>query len=262
MPKTKCLEEMTWPQFEAIAKDCDTILMPVGSVEQEGLHLPMATDSIVALEVAKRVSEVSNVLVAPLINIGYSNWHSAFPGTLNLSMETLIQTLREICMTLVQNGMRRFLFINPHIGNEESIYSVGTELRKKGLGIAGMINLWKLANEMGKDIGELNEKVFKHAGEIMTSVMLALRPDLVDMSKAKKGFLSSETDSIEMETSRRCKFRGYHVEIFRMSKELTDTGVMGDPSGATKSKGEEIIRRWVEYTSSFIDEFKKIPLSA
>lgn len=262
MTKTKCLEEMTWPQFSDAAKNCDTILMPVGSVEQEGLHLPMATDSIVALEVAKRVSQVSDILVAPLINVGYSNWHSAFPGTLSLSMETLMQVLREICMNLVQNGIRRFLFINPHIGNEEPIYSIGTELRKDGLGIAGMINLWKLSNEMGNDMDGLKENTFKHAGEIMTSVMLALRPDLVDMPAAKKGLLNSENASIKMETSRRCKFQGYHVEIFRMSKELTDTGAMGDPSEATKSKGEEMINRWVEYISNFIDEFKKIPLSA
>jgi creatinine amidohydrolase len=262
MTKTKCLEEMTWPQFSDAAKNCDTILIPVGSVEQEGLHLPMATDSIVALEVAKRVSQVSDILVAPLINVGYSNWHSTFPGTLSLSMETLIQVLREICMNLVQNGMRRFLFINPHIGNEEPIYSIGTELRKDGLGIAGMINPWKLSNEMGNDMDGLKENKFKHAGEIMTSVMLALRPDLVDMPAAKKGFLNSENASIKMETSRRCKFQGYHVEIFRMSKELTDTGAMGDPSEATKSKGEEMISRWVEYISNFIDEFKKIPLSA
>lgn len=260
MPKTRCIEEMSWSDFEMTSRSTDTVLIPLGSVEQEGLHLPLGVDSIVALEVAKRVAECSDVLVAPLINIGYSDWHSEFPGTLNLRMETLIGLLREVCSSLVDNGMRRFIFVNPHVGNEASIFSMATELRKKNLGIGAMVNLWKLASEMGKDIPSLHEKSFKHAGEIMTSVMLALRPELVDMSKARKDTLSSGIEGIEQEAPRSVKFQNYHVEIYRMSRELNTTGIMGDPTHATSEKGEEIIRRLVDYISDFIELFKTIPL--
>lgn len=186
MPKTRCIEEMSWSDFEMTSRSTDTVLIPLGSVEQEGLHLPLGVDSIVALEVAKRVAECPDVLVAPLINIGYSDWHSEFHGTLNLRMETLTGLLREVCSSLTDNGMRRFLFVNPHVGNEASIFSMATELRKKNLGIGAMINLWKLASEMGKDIPSLHEKSIKHAGEIMTSVNAGTSPRACRYVQSKK----------------------------------------------------------------------------
>jgi len=260
MPKTRCIEEMSWPDFEVASRSTDTVILPTGSVEEEGPHLPLGVDSIVALELAKKVSEVSDVLVAPLINVGYSDWHSGFAGTLNLRMDTLIGLLREICMGLADNGMKRFVFLNPHVGNDAPIFSMATELRKKRIGIGAMVNLWQLASEMGKDIPSLHEKSFKHAGEIMTSVMLALRPELVDMEKARQDSLSSGIKEIEQEGPRKVKFKNYHVEIYRMSSELNTTGVMGDPTRATPEKGEEIIRRWVSYIADFINVFKKVPL--
>lgn len=260
MRKAKYMDEMSWVEFKEVSEITDTVLVPMGSVEQEGLHLPMGTDSIVALEISKRVSSISDVLVAPLINIGYSDWHSGFPGTLSLSMEMLIQVLRKICFDLSRNGFKRFVFVNPHIGNEAPIFSVSTELRRKGIGIGAMINIWKLTGEIGRDIQSLEERVFTHAGEIMTSVMLALRPDLVDMTKAKKDVLKSGINSLEQETSRRVKFKGKHLELYRMSNEVTETGIMGNPINATKEKGEDVINRCVLYIAEFVEEFKKMPL--
>jgi creatinine amidohydrolase len=123
-----------------------------------------------------------------------------------------------------------------------------------------MIDLWRLAHEMAGDIEGLKEKSFKHAGEIMTSVMLALRPELVDMKRAVREGLQSGVDSMVQETSSRVEFSGYHPEVFRTSRELTDSGVMGDPFNATRKKGEEIIRRWVDYIQEFVREFGKLPI--
>jgi creatinine amidohydrolase len=113
---------------------------------------------------------------------------------------------------------------------------------------------------MAGDIEGLKEKSFKHAGEVMTSVMLALRPDLVDMEKAVREGLQSGVDSMIQETSSRVQFSGYHLEVFRTSRELTDSGVMGDPSNATREKGEQIMRRWVDYIREFVPEFRKLPI--
>lgn len=80
------------------------------------------------------------------------------------------------------------------------------------------------------------------------------------MSKARKDTLSSGIEGIEQEAPRSVKFQNYHVEIYRMSRELNTTGIMGDPTHATSEKGEEIIRRLVDYISDFIELFKTIPL--
>jgi len=260
MARKKRMEEMSWVEFEECSRVFDTILLPMGSVEQEGPHLPLAVDSIVAWEVAGRAGEGCDALVGPLISVGYSDWHAAFPGTLSLSMETLTQVLREIMFALVEHGFKRFICINPHIGNEAPIFSVATELRKKKRAIVATIDLWRLAGAMARDIAGLEEKGFTHAGEMMTSVMLALRPDLVNMDKAKMERLRSGIDSMKQETPRKVNFSGYHVDIFRMSRELTDSGAMGDPAHATREKGEEIIGRWVRYIQEFVAEFKKLPV--
>lgn len=260
MSRNKRMEEMSWVEFEARSREIETILLPIGSIEMEGPHLPLGVDSIVASEICDRVSAHCDVLVGPLLSVGYSDWHSGFSGTLTLSVETLTAVLREILNTLVECGLKRFIFINPHLGNRAPIFSVATELRKMNLAIVAMIDLWRLAHEMAGDIEGLKEKSFKHAGEIMTSVMLALRPELVNMKRAVREGLQSGVNSMVQETSSRVQFSGYHLEVFRTSRELTDSGVMGDPFNATREKGEEIIRRWVDYIREFVREFGKLPI--
>jgi len=89
MFKKKMLDEMSWTEVDELRKKVDIVLIPTGSVEVEGPHLPLAVDSIVALEVARRVAEgVEDVVVAPVINVTYSDWHMGFPGTLTLSLTT------------------------------------------------------------------------------------------------------------------------------------------------------------------------------
>ncbi len=94
----------------------------------------------------------------------------------------------------------------------------------------------------------------------MTSVMLALRPELVDMQKARADSLGSGIEEFKQEAPRKVKFKDYHVEIYRMSSELNATGIMGDPTHATPEKGEEIIRRCVGYIADFLVAFKKVAL--
>lgn len=260
MVKKKRLHELSWEEFKEVRKEIDTILIPIGSVEQEGPHLPLGVDSLIALEIADKVTEKAEVLVVPPIWVGYSDWHSSFPGTLSLSQETLTRMLREICSQLIEQGFKRFLFVNMHVGNDAPIAVVGNELRKKYQVLIAMVNLWALANEMAQNIEELNEKRFTHGGEIMTSVMLALYPNLVNMEKAKPEYTKSEIPTLVQKNSSRVRFQNHHVSVYRLSAEVTKSGVMGNPTGATKEKGEEIIERWIHYVTGFIKEFKQLSL--
>ena len=255
MLEKKQLQELSWAEFEELQKEIDTILIPIGSVEQEGPHLPLGVDTIVALDIANMVAEKARVIVAPPIWVGYSDWHSSFPGNLSLRLETLIQMLRELCQGFIEYGFKRLVFMNPHAGNETPISVVATELRKEHGAKVAMINLWALANEMAQGIEKLNEKAFRHGGEIMTSVMLALHPEMVDMNKAQAEQPESGTKNLIQKTSTRVQFKNCHVSIYRLSKEVTKSGVMGNPMGASKEKGEEIISRWVNYVTDFLKEF-------
>jgi len=148
------IEEMSWTEFDELRKDRDTVLFPMGSVEVEGPHLPLGVDSIVALEVAKKVAAGKKYFVAPLINVTYSEWHMGFPGTFSIRLSTLTQMLREICEDLVEHGLRKIMFINSHVGNDPAIMEVAHELLRRSEARVGMVNLWAVANQMGKDIPE------------------------------------------------------------------------------------------------------------
>lgn len=261
MPRKKLMEEMTWTEFKEAMNEADTALIPAGSVEEEGPHLPMAVDSIVALEVARRVSEVTEgTIVAPLFNITYSAWHGAFAGTLSPTMPTLMQVMGEICRNLCRHGFKRLFFINSHVGNDPSIWNTANDLTVEGLARVGMVSLWPLSTEIGQEMSELTEKSFLHAGEIMTSVTMAIRPDLVEMSRAVTEYLKPTTDGYQALSSTKAKVAGRAVSIFHTSNELTQSGVMGDPSQASPEKGERIIAAMVDYISQAVREFRQVPL--
>jgi creatinine amidohydrolase len=168
--------------------------------------------------------------------------------------------LREICDELVEQGLNRLVFINPHVGNETPIMEVAIELRRRSSARVAMFHLWTIANEMAKDMEGLVEKKFTHGGEIMTSVMLALRPDLVHMERAVKEFERPPIEGSIQEGSFKVLFKNSHFNFYCLSKELTNSGVMGDPTHATREKGETIVKAWVDLICDFIKEFKEVPL--
>ncbi|MCF8043638.1 MAG: creatininase family protein [Desulfarculaceae bacterium] len=261
MSRKKLMEEMSWTELKEALAEADTALIPAGSVEVEGPHLPMAVDSIAAMEVARRVAEVTEgTIVAPLFNVTYSAWHGAFAGTLSLTMPTLMQVMKETCRDLCRHGFKRLFFINSHIGNDASIWNTANDLAAEGLARVGMVSLWPLSTEIGQEMSELKENTFLHAGEIMTSVIMAIRPDLVDMSRAVTEYLKPKTDGYQAVLSSKAKVGGRVISIYHTSDELTQSGVMGDPSHASAEKGERIICKMVEYISQAVCEFRRVPL--
>jgi len=261
MKHKKLLEEMSWTEFSEVRKHVDTVLIPMGSVEVEGPHLPLNVDSIVAMEVARRVSDViDETIVAPVMNVTYSDWHTGFPGTLTYSLKTLLTMVEEICTSLIKNGFKRLFFVNSHVGNDPTIWAAANKLSVDGLARVGMVSIWSLSTEVGKEIEALEEKTFLHAGEIMTSVVMAIRPDLVDMKAATTEYLKPLTDGYQAVLSRKSRVNGKLISFYHTSNELTQSGVMGNPSAASPEKGELILGKLVEQTSETVKEFGKLPI--
>lgn len=137
-----------------------------------------------------------------------------FSRHVSLSLSTLTQMLREICGDLAEQGLNRIVFINPHVGNETPITEVAIELRKKSLARVAMFHLWSIVNEMAKEMEGLVEKKFAHGGEMMTSVMLALRPDLVHMERAVKEFERPSMKRTKQEGSFKVLFKNRHIHFY------------------------------------------------
>jgi len=177
-------------------------------------------------------------------------------GTISLMTETLIQVLREYCGSLISHGFRKLVFFNPHIGNVAAISQVGFEFRKKFGVLVTMANIWGIIDKMGQEVDKLSEKSFRHAGEMMTSMVLAFRPDLVDMTKAREGVEKPMLGESNNRAPGEILFHGYPIEVYQRTKETSNSGIMGNPTNATKENGEILINKICEVLSNFINKIK------
>ena len=147
-------------------------IIPVGSIEQHGPHLPISTDSDIVTEIALQLSEKINGILLPTITYGISDEHFPF-FNLSIKKSTLSKILEDICESLIKNGISRILIINGHYGNLDSLKNF--EKKKKNRKVK-VFSYWKYM-----------DREFDHAGNVETSIMLAISKN-VNMKNAKKGF--------------------------------------------------------------------------
>lgn len=255
------LEDLSWPVIRDYLKESDAILIPFGATEEHAEHLPVSMDTRIAVDLCKRVSAEAKCLVAPTISLGYSEWFMEFPGTLTLSYDLLLKLLQEYCDCLVSHGFRKLIFVSPHGLNATAIGVVGRTLRSKGV-LVSMINPWKILNEMASGYPSLVENKVRHAGEIMTSVALAICPELVDMTSAAGEYVSSDmSPEIDpLNSVGGASFKGHNVDIFVRAHEVTASGSMGFPTHANAETGEAMMQELAVYVIKFIKEMKGIDL--
>ena len=249
--------DLTWEEIGVAAKGENTVVViPVGSVEQHGPHLPVQTDTRIVSEIAeravKRASETILALLVPTIAIGCSKHHMEFPGSLTLGEETFVRAATEIGLSIAHHGFRRILFLNGHGGNEAPLQLVVNRIRHEtdGKVLAGTAAYWRFIQEEVQEIRRSKMGGISHAGEFETSAILALDASLVDMPKAKK-FLPKWSNGYFMP--------GWYVPAkiglgFHL-KDITQTGVVGDPTVATKENGERFLEAATTAVAEFIEAF-------
>jgi len=215
-------------------------VLAVGSTEYHGDHLPYGTDTLVAEHLAREVSErVDGMVMLPTIPIGMSAHYSSFPIAITLSTETLMRVLTEVFDSLVKHDVTRLLIVNGHDGNIPAIDAASREYRTlhPGFKIAVLEAWWVAAGEL---VPPGTFEVWGgvgHAGEGETSMMLRVDPSLVDMGRAQ-GVVPDLPA---------------HVEVKWTFDELTPYGATGDPSKATREKGELMNDALVSLLVEFIE---------
>jgi creatinine amidohydrolase len=258
MPKEKkkrssMLGELTWPEAAARFQEIDIVLLPVGSTEQHGPHLPLDTDSFDANYLANEVSNTfpdPKPLVLPLIPYGVSYHHMDFSGTISISNETLTRLVYEIGMSVAQHGVKKLIIINGHGGNTPSLKNAAQMINRD----AHIFTCVDTGETSDVDIGKIIETPNDaHAGEMETSTALVLRPHLVDMGKAQKFIPDFSSRYLDFSSSR-------SVEWYTRTERISQTGVLGDPTKASKEKGELIWKSMVKNLVSFVSELKDMTL--
>lgn len=234
----------TAPDIRSIGSEDGSIaVIPVATIEQHGNHLPVSTDTILADAVAnqgaERVADEVPLLVTPPIWTGLSPHHMEFGGTITLEVETMIAVLRDTAASVLDNGFDSVLFLNGHGGNMSVIGTAVTRIGREfpDAQILGL-TYFQLAGSFIDQIRDSSLGGMAHAGEFETSLMLFLRPDLVDMEKAEAQYMDDPYDLRGKDL-----FKGGLLSIYRSFAEYSDSGAIGDPDLASAEKGEEIFER-------------------
>jgi creatinine amidohydrolase len=246
--RTIRMEEMTWPAIRAaIDGGRTTVVVAVGATEQHGPHLPTMTDARIGDAVAELVAQkLGDALVARTVDVGVSEPHLAFAGTISLKPDTLKLVLRDYAASLVRCGFTRIVFVPTHGGNFRVVQEAIDEARAAhpGVGVTGCTDLLGFARQLIRVSAEYGIPAGAsgaHAGEIETSMMMALEPGLVEPERFAPGYLGP-LGAAEVQRV-----------LERGMPDLTPNGVLGDPRGASASKGRVYLERFAE---SLVTQFR------
>jgi creatinine amidohydrolase len=210
------------------------VVVPVAAIEQHGPHLPVITDSLLCSTVARRGAEravaaqANPVLVTPTVWSGLSEHHMPFGGTLSLDFATFSALIGGLCRSLQRHGFGRILLLNGHGGNEAALRVIVEQLSPGLEAVVACVNYWHLAALQFAEILERQPGV-QHACEAETSMVLALRPELVEASRfAEASFAEGKSP-------------GGAAYRWRSFAARTASGVIGDPTAASAEKGERLL---------------------
>lgn len=241
---------MTPQEITQALKETDTVIVPLGTVEQHAAHLPVGTDVIIPITVAKRVAEKAKVLVAPPIYYGNSLSMADMKGVFTITPDTLASLLLDLCKSFAKQGFKKIVFLNGHGGNKQVLSFIGQRARKETGALIARVDWWDIAAE---DIPKICESTVAHADEGETSMMLACRPDLVNMKKATKD--DTHDKLTEVLTNGKPKNM---PDVFIQFTKWSKTGLIGDATKATKTKGEKIMKAVVNNIVHFLRQLDRL----
>ncbi len=262
MPMTprRLWQEMTTEEFRALDAARVIAILPVAAIEQHGPHLPVEVDARINAGILGRTLEILPddlpVTVLPAMNVGKSNEHLAFPGTLSLSAETLIRLWTEIGESVARAGVRKLVLFNSHGGQPQIADIVARDLRVR----LGMFVVTASSYALGKPDGMFPEKELKHGihgGTVETSLMLHLRPDLVKMDQAR----DFEPLSVAMERDYEMLSPEGKVGFGWQTQDLSPAGACGDAASADAARGATLLEFYAKRFVQLLREIDRFPLS-
>lgn len=255
MTEVAHLATMTWEEAQVALERAHLAILPVGSIEQHGPHLPLDTDAGVAIEIADRIAEPlgASAVVCPPMMYGLSEHHLPFSGTLTLRPSTFIAQVVDVVESLSTYGVRRVLAVNGHAGNVDALRLAGRQLRRDhGVLMAHVIWL-ALARDQLAD--HPTSTRFGHACEAETSVAMALRPETVRTQLLDQ---AADLPTFQPLSEPPWPFVDEPVP----TREWTANGALGDPRAATVEFGAAIVNTAVERAVQFAKEFAYRPMPA
>ena len=249
------LHELTRDESTARAGQA-LVVVPVGATEQHGPHLPLGTDFLIVEQVARTAAEIArsdhtlDVLVAPTLPFGSSHHHLPFGGTVSLATERYYGALRDMAASLIRSGFRRIFILNGHGGNQELMQLVARDLALDHPVNLAAASYWDLGRDAVAGSGLLNAMLPGHAGVFETSLILALRPELVSQPLPHRGEAELARVAIPR-TPFRVERAGFWEGI---------DGYSDSPDEASAELGQQLLAIIVPPVATAISDFASLPL--
>ncbi|MGA7936386.1 MAG: creatininase family protein [Kovacikia sp.] len=256
IPPNRFFPYLTWADIQTMPDRSNVVIIqPVGAIEQHGPHLPLAVDAAIGLAVlGKAMEKLPADLPAyalPSLYYGKSNEHWHFPGTITLNAQTLIATLTEIGESIYRAGFRKLVLMNSHGGQPQVVEIAARDLHQGYEDFAVFpLFTWKVPNIAAELLNAKERSIGIHAGDAETSLLLSILPDQVRMERATTEYPP------ELSQDSLLSIEG-NLPFAWMTRDLSQSGVLGDPTPATKEKGDLILESlsdgWVRVIKDVYD---------
>jgi len=249
IPPDRYFPYLTWTEIRDLPdKSNVVILQPVGAIEQHGPHLPLAVDSAIAQAVlGKALYNLDKGIPAyalPTLYYGKSNEHWHFPGTVTLTAQTLIATLMEVGESLYRAGFRKWVLLNAHGGQPQIMEIVARDLHQQYEDfLVFPLFVWRVPNVAPELLTEKELELGIHAGDAETSLLLSILPEQVKLDRAVAEYPHGlpQNSLLSMEGA---------LPFAWTTRDLSQSGILGDPTTASKEKGDRILESlaagWVQ----------------
>ena len=255
-PSHRYFPYLTSPEITSMPnKQNVVIIQPMGAIEQHGAHLPLIVDAAISISVLARALEKLDAAIPayalPPLYYGKSNEHSTFAGTITLRTETMLALLTDIAESVYRAGYRKLALMNSHGGQPQILEIVARDLHEKYPDlIIFPLFTWRVPNVAKNLLTPKELELGIHGGDAETSLMLALKPELVKMDKAVTEYPYGlpEDSMLSMEGANPFAW---------VTRDLTQSGVLGDAKAATKEKGEQMLASLVESWTKLIADIYK-----
>jgi creatinine amidohydrolase len=238
------LADYTWPELGDYFAEESLAVVSLGSTEQHGPHLPLATDYVIAEELAREAADRAGYLCTPTVDVGVSVHHKQFHGTMWADREPFRDYVESFTRNLTYHGIDRVVFVNAHGGNMVHLREVGRRLLEDEAAYAVE---WMWDESIPDLVNDLFEYNGPHGGPKETAMLMYLRPDLVredELEAARDGGCVHLSDGNPFVFGA----RNYYHAI-----DNSDNGVFGDPTDATPGKGEQLFEAAVEQLVNLLE---------
>jgi creatinine amidohydrolase len=245
--------ELGWRDFAQRMETDDLIIVPLGMTEEHGLHNPLGTDTIIAEYCATEIARRTGALAAPVFPYGYGPEGRRFAGQLPISSQTLRRIWYAYGSSYVRHGAHRFLFVNGHGGNAKVLSMVMSDLNLQLGAICSSTEWWTLVPQLRPDL-PCND----HGGKFETSCLLAIRPELVDLSRAEAAVPDVKLGE-DLSVGYSFNYREQPLYATIDDYAFGQVGNLGaSPLEASVEIGREVLKTYIDFNVTLCEELRKL----